>query len=63
MTLAMESMLFSLDNSIGFGGLSITDNPTGTATFIKDTTDGDLLLALVRNVSAADLTAADFMTI
>ena len=55
--------LFGLTISIGFSDLSITDNTDRTATLIKDTTNNNELLAIVNNVSADSITAADFTNI
>jgi len=52
-----------LEADLSFGDLSITDNPGGTATLIRDTTNNNQLIAIINNVDAADLTAADFTTI
>jgi len=54
---------FGLSNSLGFSDLSITNNPKNTATLIADATNENELLAVVNNIDAADLTAADFTTI
>lgn len=53
----------SLANPLGFGDLSIVDNSAGTAAMILDGTNGNQLLAVVNNVSAADLTVEDFTDI
>jgi|GEM_PF-4968582 len=53
---------FGLSN-LGFSDLSITNRADGTATLIADMTNGNELLAVVSNVDAADLTAADFTMI
>jgi hypothetical protein len=55
--------LFDLSASLGFSDLSITNNASGTATLIGDTTNNNQLLAIVNNVSAADITVADFTDI
>ncbi|MEM6613657.1 MAG: calcium-binding protein, partial [Cyanobacteria bacterium P01_C01_bin.72] len=55
--------LFGLSDSLGFGDLSITNNSTGTAALIRDTTNSNQLLAVVNNVTAADLTTEDFIEI
>jgi len=54
---------FSLSASLGFGDLDISNNQAGTATLIADTTNNNQLLAIVKNVSASNITAADFTTI
>jgi len=48
---------------LGKSDLSITDNPEGTATLIRDTTNNNQILAMVNNVSAADITIEDFADI
>ena len=55
--------LIGLEADLSFGDLSITNNPGGTATLIRDTTNNNQLIAIINNFDAADLTAADFTTI
>ena len=49
--------------NLEFSDLSITDNVKGTAALIADMTNSDRLLAVVNNVEATDITAADFTMI
>jgi len=55
--------LFDLSASLGFSDLSITNNASGTAVVIRDTTNNNQLLAIVNNVSTIDITVADFTEI
>jgi Ca2+-binding RTX toxin-like protein len=55
--------LFDLSASLGFSNLSITNNALGTATLIQNATNNNQLLATINNVSAADITMADFTDI
>ena len=52
---------FALDVSIGFSDLTIQNNPGGTAAFIRDNTNNGQVLAIIRNVDAADITEDDFV--
>ncbi|MEM7591564.1 MAG: calcium-binding protein, partial [Cyanobacteria bacterium P01_A01_bin.83] len=52
---------FRLANSLAFADLSISDDANSTAALIRDTSNGNQLLATVNGVSAVDLTAADFV--
>ncbi|MEL6441515.1 MAG: hypothetical protein AAFQ80_19965 [Cyanobacteria bacterium J06621_8] len=54
---------FRLLSSLEFSDLAISDNAAGTASLIRDTTDNNQLLAIVNNVSANELTAADFVSV
>ncbi|MEM8722497.1 MAG: Calx-beta domain-containing protein, partial [Cyanobacteria bacterium P01_G01_bin.39] len=51
---------FRLANSLTFADLGISDNAAGDA-LIRDTSNGNQLLATVEGVSAVNLTAADFI--
>lgn len=55
--------LLGLTGSSSFGDLMITNNATGTATLIRDSTSGNQLLTTVLNIDAADLTSVDFTNI
>ncbi len=48
--------------SLSFGDLSISNNQAGTAVLIADTSNNQVL-ATVNNVTAADITAQDFMSV
>ncbi|MEM8717887.1 MAG: hypothetical protein AAGE84_01070 [Cyanobacteria bacterium P01_G01_bin.39] len=48
-------------NSLAFADLGISNDANQTAALIRDTTNGNQLLATVNGVSAVDLTAADFV--
>ncbi|MEL6930108.1 MAG: hypothetical protein AAFO95_15920, partial [Cyanobacteria bacterium J06600_6] len=54
---------FGLSHDLALSDLSISNNLAGTATLITDTTNNNQLLAVVKNIDAADLTAADFTMI
>ena len=51
---------FGLSASLGFSDLSIRNNSAGTATLIVDL-NSDRVMAIVNNVDANDITAADFI--
>ena len=53
---------FGLNASLGFSDLSITDSLEGTDTLIVNTTNNKLL-AILNNLSAANLTEKDFTNI
>lgn len=55
--------MFGLTGTLDFVDLVITNNITGTAALIRDSTSGNQLLATVVNVDATDITAADFTNI
>jgi Ca2+-binding RTX toxin-like protein len=55
--------LFDLSGSLGFSDLNIINNAAGTATLIQNATNNNQLLAIVNNVSATDITMADFTDI
>ena len=52
-----------LTGSLSFDDLRITNNSQGTASFIRDTSNSNQLLAILNNVDAADLTVEDFADI
>ena len=52
--------LFGL-SVVDFSDLSIRNNSAGTATLINNAANDNQLLAIINNVSAADITAADFI--
>ncbi|MEM8723208.1 MAG: calcium-binding protein, partial [Cyanobacteria bacterium P01_G01_bin.39] len=52
---------FKLLNSLAFADLGLSDNANQTAALIRDASNGNQLLATVNDVSAVDLTAADFV--
>ncbi|MEO0837221.1 MAG: calcium-binding protein, partial [Cyanobacteria bacterium J06642_3] len=54
---------FGLSSSLKFSDLAISNNDAGTGSFIRDTTDGNQLLAVVEGVSTDVLSAADFVEI
>ena len=55
--------LIGLPASLGFSDLSISDNNTGTATLIRDTTNNERLLAILDGVMANQITADNFTNI
>ncbi len=57
------SDLLGLTSSLSFNDLYITNNSAGTKVVIQNMADGDQVLAILDNVSAADVTPIDFTTV
>jgi serralysin len=55
--------LLGLTASFSFNNLKIINNSTATATLIQDLTNNNATLAVINNVSAADITFNDFVTV
>ena len=57
------SDLLRLTSSLSFDDLRISNNATGTKVVIQNMADGNEVLAILDNVSAADITPIDFTTV
>ncbi|BAZ45946.1 hypothetical protein NIES4102_29740 [Chondrocystis sp. NIES-4102] len=55
--------LLGLTSSLSFNNLNIINNTSGTGTIIQDLTNNNATLAIINNVSAANITPSDFITL